>query len=119
MVLVDSHVASDIMGFCMMWIACMLRIIELMTLVGAFYIGYIYMIEFYLHVILISDLVKFNKVIEETPIEYLTTLYKNRWWKNSVCTWLYVYRLMIKSIAHSRDDIDFFSLSWSGKKSIS
>ena len=41
MVLVDSDMVSDIMGFCMMWIACMLRIIELMTLVGAFYIGYI------------------------------------------------------------------------------
>ena len=38
---VDSDVAFDIMGSYMMRITCMLREIELMTLVGAIYIGYI------------------------------------------------------------------------------
>ena len=37
----DGDVASDIMGSYMMWIACILREIELMTLVDAMYIGYI------------------------------------------------------------------------------
>ena len=34
MVLVDGDVASDTVGFYMMWIACMLREIESITLVG-------------------------------------------------------------------------------------
>ena len=37
----DGDVVSDIVGFYMMWIACMLREIELMTLVGVIYIVYI------------------------------------------------------------------------------
>jgi len=41
MALVDIDVAFDIMGSYMMWIICMLRKIELMTLVGVIYIGYI------------------------------------------------------------------------------
>ena len=41
MALVDIHVAFDIIGSYMMHITCMLRKIELMTLVGAIYIGYI------------------------------------------------------------------------------
>ena len=41
MALVDVDVTFDIMGFYMMRITCMLREIELMTLVGAIYIGYI------------------------------------------------------------------------------
>ena len=40
-VLMDGDVVSDIVGFYMMWIACMLREIELMTLVCVIYIGYI------------------------------------------------------------------------------
>ena len=39
--LVDIDVAFDIMGSYMMRITCMLRKIELMTLVGVIYIGYI------------------------------------------------------------------------------
>ena len=38
---VDGDVAFDIMGFYMMQITYMLREIELMTLVGVIYIGYI------------------------------------------------------------------------------
>ena len=38
---VDGDEAFDIMGSYMMWIVCMLREIELMTLVGVIYIGYI------------------------------------------------------------------------------
>ena len=41
MTLVDVDVAFDIIDFYMMWITCMLREIELMTLVGVIYIGYI------------------------------------------------------------------------------
>ena len=41
MVLVDVDVTFDIIGFYMMRIICMLREIELMTLVGVIYIGYI------------------------------------------------------------------------------
>ena len=41
MALVDVDVAFDIMGSYMMRITCMLREIELMTLVGVIYIGYI------------------------------------------------------------------------------
>ena len=37
----DVDVAFDIMGSYMMWITYMLREIELMTLVGVIYIGYI------------------------------------------------------------------------------
>ena len=40
-VLMDGDVVSDIVGFYMMWIACMLREIELMTLVDVIYIVYI------------------------------------------------------------------------------
>ena len=39
--LVDIDVAFDIIGSYMMRITCMLREIELMTLVGVIYIGYI------------------------------------------------------------------------------
>ena len=41
MALVDVDVAFDIMGSYMMRITCMLREIELMTLVGVIYICYI------------------------------------------------------------------------------
>ena len=41
MVLVDVDVAFDIIGSYMMRITCMLREIELMTLVGVIYICYI------------------------------------------------------------------------------
>jgi len=41
MALVDVDVAFDIIDSYMMWITCMLREIELMTLVGAIYIVYI------------------------------------------------------------------------------
>jgi len=41
MALVDVDVTFDIMGSYMIRITCMLREIELMTLVGAIYIGYI------------------------------------------------------------------------------
>ena len=41
MPLVDVDVTFDIMGSYMMRITCMLREIELMTLVGVMYIGYI------------------------------------------------------------------------------
>ena len=40
MILVDVDVTFDIVGSYMTWIACMLREIELMTLVGALYIAY-------------------------------------------------------------------------------
>ena len=41
MALVDVDVAFDILGSYMMRITCMLRKIELITLVGVIYIGYI------------------------------------------------------------------------------
>ena len=41
MVLLDVDVTFDIMSFYMMQITCMLREIELMTLVGVIHIGYI------------------------------------------------------------------------------
>ena len=41
MVLLDVDVTFDIMSFYMMRIICMLREIELMTLVGVIHIGYI------------------------------------------------------------------------------
>ena len=41
MALMDVDVTFDIMGSYMIRITCMLREIELMTLVGAIYIGYI------------------------------------------------------------------------------
>ena len=41
MALVDVDVAFDIIDFYMMWITCISREIELMTLVGAIYIVYI------------------------------------------------------------------------------
>ena len=41
MALVDVDVTFDIMGSYMIRITCMLREIELMTLVGVIYIGYI------------------------------------------------------------------------------
>ena len=41
MALVDVDVTFDIIGSYMIWIICMLREIELMTLVGVIYIGYI------------------------------------------------------------------------------
>ena len=41
MVLVDGDVASDIVGFYMTWIACMLKEIELIILVGVIYIVHI------------------------------------------------------------------------------
>ena len=41
MVLVNGDVASNVVGSYMMWIACIFREIELMTLVGVIYILYI------------------------------------------------------------------------------
>ena len=41
MVLVDGDVASDIVGSYMTWISCMLKEIELITLVGVIYIVHI------------------------------------------------------------------------------
>ena len=41
MALVDVDVTFDIIDSYMMWITCMLREIELMTLVGVIYIDYI------------------------------------------------------------------------------
>ena len=41
MALVDVDLTFDIMSFYMMQITCMLREIELMTLVGVIHIGYI------------------------------------------------------------------------------
>ena len=41
MALVDVDVAFDIIDFYMMWITCISREIELMTLVGVIYILYI------------------------------------------------------------------------------
>jgi hypothetical protein len=46
MVLVDIDVAFDIIGSYMMRVTCMLREIELMTLVGVIYIGYIVYMNF-------------------------------------------------------------------------
>jgi len=46
MALVDIHVAFDIIGSYMMHITCMLREIELMTLVDVIYIGYIVYMNF-------------------------------------------------------------------------
>ena len=59
--LMDSDVAPDIMGFYMMWIY------SLHVERNRWY-------EFDLHVIFLSDLVKIDKLIEKTPIEYLITL---------------------------------------------
>ena len=57
MVLVNSDVAYDIMGFNIIWIY------SLHVERSRWY-------EFYLHVIFISDLVNIDKLIEETLIQY-------------------------------------------------
>ena len=41
MILVDDDVASDVVDFYMTWIVCILREIELMTLMNAIYTVYI------------------------------------------------------------------------------
>ena len=61
MVLVDSDVAFDIIGSYMMWIY------SLHVERNRWY-------EFYLHVISFMDMVTIDKLIEETPIEYLIIL---------------------------------------------
>ena len=73
----DGDVVSDTMSSYMMWITCILREIKLMALVSAIYIGYTEDMNFTCMIFFLSDLVKINKLIEETPIEYLITLYKN------------------------------------------
>ena len=71
MTLVDVDVAFDIIDSYMMWITCMLREIELMTLVGVIYIGYIVDMNFTCMLFFYQDLVEIDKL---TSIEYLITL---------------------------------------------
>ena len=71
MALVDVDVAFDIMDSYMMRITCMLIEIELMTLVGAIYIGYIVDMNFTCMLFFYQDLVEIGKL---TSIEYLITL---------------------------------------------
>ena len=71
MALVDVDVAFDIMDSYMMRITCMLREIELMTLVGVIYIGYIVDMNFTCMLFFYQDLVEIDKL---TSIEYLITL---------------------------------------------
>ena len=73
MALVDVDVAFDIMGSYMMRITCMLREIELMTLVGVIYIGYIDYMNFTC-MFFFQYWVEIDKLIEVTSIEYLITL---------------------------------------------
>jgi len=61
---VDGDVAFDIMGSYMMWITCMLREIELMTLVDVIYIDYIYDINFTCILFFIRIQQKIDKLIE-------------------------------------------------------
>ena len=72
MALVDVDVAFDIMGSYMMRITCMLREIELMTLVGVIYICYIDYKNF--TCMFFQYWVEIDKLIEVTSIEYLITL---------------------------------------------
>ena len=58
MALVDIDVAFDIIGSYMMRITCMLREIELMTLVGVIYIGYIVYMNFTYMLFFYQDLVE-------------------------------------------------------------
>ena len=74
MALVDIDVTFDIMGSYMMRITCMLREIELMTLVGVIYIGYIGDMNFTCMLFFYQDLVEIDKLTEVTSIEYLITL---------------------------------------------
>ena len=71
MALVDVDVAFDIIGSYMMRITCMLREIELMTLVGVIYIGYIDYMNF--TCIFFQYWVEIDKLIKVTSIEYLIT----------------------------------------------
>ena len=64
MTLVDIDVTFDIMGSYMMRITCMLREIELMTLVDVIYIGYIYDINFTFILFFIRIQQKIDKLIE-------------------------------------------------------
>ena len=74
MTLVDVDVAFDIMGSYMIRITCMLRKIELMTLVGVIYICYIDDMNFTCMLFFYQDLVEIDKLTEVTSIEYLITL---------------------------------------------
>ena len=74
MTLVDVDVAFDIIDSYMMRITCMLREIELMTLVGVIYIGYIEDMNFSCMLFFYQDLVEIDKLTEVTSIEYLITL---------------------------------------------
>ena len=67
----DVDVAFDIMDSYMMRITCMLREIELITLVGVIYIGYIVDMNFTCMLFFYQDLVEIDKL---TSIEYLITL---------------------------------------------
>ena len=71
MALVDVDVAFDIMGSYMMRITCMLREIELMTLVDVIYIDYIGDMNFTCMLFFYQNLVEIDKL---TSIEYLITL---------------------------------------------
>ena len=71
MALVDVDVAFDIMDSYMMRITCMLREIELMTLVGVIYIGYIVDMNFTWILFFYQNPVEIDKL---TSIEYLITL---------------------------------------------
>ena len=71
MALVDVDVAFDIMDSYMMRITCMLREIELMTLVGVIYIGYIVDMNFTCMLFFYQNLIEIDKL---TSIEYLITL---------------------------------------------
>ena len=71
MALVDVDVAFDIMDSYMMRITCMLREIELMTLIGVIYIGYIVDMNFTCMLFFYQNLVEIDKL---TSIEYLITL---------------------------------------------
>ena len=67
----DVDVAFDIMDSYMMRITCMLREIELVTLGGAIYIGYIVDMNFTCMLFFYQNLVEIDKL---TSIEYLITL---------------------------------------------
>ena len=73
MALVDVDVAFDIMGFYMMRITCILREIELMTLVAVIYIGYIDYMNFTC-MFFFQYWVEIDKLTEVISIEYLITL---------------------------------------------
>ena len=73
MTLVDVDVTFDIMDSYMIRINCMLREIELMTLVGVIYIGYIDYTNFTC-MFFFQYWVEIDKLTEVTSIEYLITL---------------------------------------------